>query len=305
MTSRIAICLALRLLRRRGCRLVARRRCRCSTSPPLVCGRLAIGCRWCLVDCLPDIRNCIRLGGCGQTSVRVCREYPRREFLECDACSVRIIRSMFGTELRIRPSRPRAGCDSSGGVTMSAAIATTGFSAQRDCQRRPSSGRPSRRVPRAAPSTDARGRVVFTTLAAAAARDRALVLVAQRWRAAGVARRRTSAARSSTSTVAPGDSLWAIAETIAPSADPRDVIADDHPAQPAESADVLAGQQLAIPAQYRRSDSAAAAWQSAALAGRAGLAMCTVTIARRPPHPRRPPRPDARTAPRRSRAASR
>jgi LysM repeat protein len=51
-------------------------------------------------------------------------------------------------------------------------------------------------------------------------------------------------------TVDTGQSLWQVAETIAPNADPRDVIAAIMQLNRLESADVLAGQQLAIPTQY-------------------------------------------------------
>jgi hypothetical protein len=51
-------------------------------------------------------------------------------------------------------------------------------------------------------------------------------------------------------TVDSGQSLWQVAETLAPTADPRDVIADIMQLNQLESADVLAGQQLAIPAKY-------------------------------------------------------
>mgnify|MGYP003556002795 FL=1 len=51
-------------------------------------------------------------------------------------------------------------------------------------------------------------------------------------------------------TVESGQSLWQLAETIAPTADPRDVIAEVMRLNRLESADVYAGQELAVPAQY-------------------------------------------------------
>lgn len=51
-------------------------------------------------------------------------------------------------------------------------------------------------------------------------------------------------------TVEPGESLWQLAEQIAPQADPRDVIADVMQLNQLDSADVFAGQELAIPATY-------------------------------------------------------
>jgi len=50
--------------------------------------------------------------------------------------------------------------------------------------------------------------------------------------------------------VQPGESLWSVAERIAPSADPRDVIDAIVDFNHLPSADVMAGQQLGIPAPY-------------------------------------------------------
>ena len=52
--------------------------------------------------------------------------------------------------------------------------------------------------------------------------------------------------------VEPGESLWAIAERVAPEADPRDVIASIVAFNHLPSSDVMAGQQLGIPAPYNR-----------------------------------------------------
>lgn len=52
--------------------------------------------------------------------------------------------------------------------------------------------------------------------------------------------------------VQPGDSLWSIAERVAPNADPRDVISAIQSFNHLGSADVMAGQQLGIPAPYNR-----------------------------------------------------
>lgn len=51
-------------------------------------------------------------------------------------------------------------------------------------------------------------------------------------------------------TVDPGESLWQLAETIAPTADPRDVVADILTLNNLSSGDVQPGQRLAIPAKY-------------------------------------------------------
>lgn len=50
--------------------------------------------------------------------------------------------------------------------------------------------------------------------------------------------------------VAAGDSLWQLAESIAPDADPRDVIADMVALNQLESAAIVPGQRLAIPTAY-------------------------------------------------------
>jgi LysM repeat protein len=53
-------------------------------------------------------------------------------------------------------------------------------------------------------------------------------------------------------TVESGQSLWQLAEELAPTADPRDVIADIVVLNHLASPDIYAGQELAIPAQYGR-----------------------------------------------------
>lgn len=51
-------------------------------------------------------------------------------------------------------------------------------------------------------------------------------------------------------TVEPGESLWQVAQAVAPTADPRDVIAEILSFNDLSSGDVQPGQRLAIPAQY-------------------------------------------------------
>jgi hypothetical protein len=51
-------------------------------------------------------------------------------------------------------------------------------------------------------------------------------------------------------TVAAGETLWQLAESIAPESDPRDVIADIVGLNNLSSSAVQAGQQLAIPTAY-------------------------------------------------------
>ena len=50
-------------------------------------------------------------------------------------------------------------------------------------------------------------------------------------------------------TVQPGDSLWAIAGTVAPERDPRDVVADILQLNNLEAARVVPGQSLVVPAK--------------------------------------------------------
>jgi LysM repeat protein len=99
-----------------------------------------------------------------------------------------------------------------------------------------------------------RGRVVFTTLAAAPLVAIAVFLglgggdaVAGQATTAGV----TAAGATFTYvSVAPGQSLWQLAEQFAPHADPREVVADILALNQLRSADVQPGQELAIPTQY-------------------------------------------------------
>jgi hypothetical protein len=51
-------------------------------------------------------------------------------------------------------------------------------------------------------------------------------------------------------TIAAGESLWAIAEDIAPTADPRDVVNDVLAFNGMSSAELFPGQRLALPAKY-------------------------------------------------------
>lgn len=95
----------------------------------------------------------------------------------------------------------------------------------------------------------ARGRAVFGTLAAIPVVALALlvgpnVLGAQ---ATGASAGTTSFEYVS---IAPGQSLWQLAEQIAPQADPREVVADILALNNLRSGDVQPGQEVAIPAQY-------------------------------------------------------
>ena len=93
-----------------------------------------------------------------------------------------------------------------------------------------------------------RGRVVLTTLAAAPLVAISLFLGLSGGDAA--ATHDVPATGLEYVSIAPGQSLWQLAEQIAPQADPREVVADILSLNRLESADIQPGQELAIPAQY-------------------------------------------------------
>ncbi len=57
-------------------------------------------------------------------------------------------------------------------------------------------------------------------------------------------------ARFETVTVLPGDTLWAIAQSVAPNVDPREAIHEIQKLNALTNGSLQAGQQLAIPAEY-------------------------------------------------------
>ncbi len=59
-----------------------------------------------------------------------------------------------------------------------------------------------------------------------------------------------SDAEFATVTVLPGDTLWSIAESVAPGADPRDVVYAMSRLNVIDGGVLVPGQELAIPAQY-------------------------------------------------------
>ena len=97
-----------------------------------------------------------------------------------------------------------------------------------------------------------RGRVVFTTIAAAPLVAIALFigLGGGDAVAGAVASQDAPVATLEYVSIAPGQSLWQLAEQVAPQADPREVVADILALNRLASADLQPGQELAIPAQY-------------------------------------------------------
>jgi LysM repeat protein len=92
----------------------------------------------------------------------------------------------------------------------------------------------------------ARGRRVLMTLVVVPL----LVIVALLALNGGLATASNEAVTQTYVSVQQGESLWQLAEQVAPKADPRDVIADIVSLNGLASSDVVAGQRLAIPAQY-------------------------------------------------------
>lgn len=129
---------------------------------------------------------------------------------------------------------------------MSAAIATTGFQPARARQGEPVSATP----PRTRLRLTRRGRVVFTGLASVPLIVWAFIAVL----GSGVAAADIDSAGSSFEdasfeyvTVGQGDSLWAIAESVDPDADVREVIDEIMRLNALDDAVVEPGQRLALP----------------------------------------------------------
>ncbi len=93
-----------------------------------------------------------------------------------------------------------------------------------------------------------RGRTVFTALAATPLVIAALFFALNGGMA--TASLSGSSAAFEYVTVGSGQSLWQLAEELAPAADPRDVIAEIMQLNQLTSSDVFAGQELAVPARY-------------------------------------------------------
>lgn len=96
----------------------------------------------------------------------------------------------------------------------------------------------------------ARGRRVLAALAALPA----VVVVAVATLSGGAALASRDVAPSAQSyreiTVMSGESLWSIAQDVAPAADPRDVVAEISRLNALDGGEVAAGQRLAIPVDY-------------------------------------------------------
>ena len=95
-----------------------------------------------------------------------------------------------------------------------------------------------------------RGRAVFTTLAAVPLVLGAIGIALNGGMAAAEGTAGIGAAAFDYVTIEAGQSLWQLAESIAPSQDPRDVIADIVNLNQLSSEAVQPGQRLALPADY-------------------------------------------------------
>ena len=93
-----------------------------------------------------------------------------------------------------------------------------------------------------------RGRVVVTTLAAIPFVVMAVIAGLNAGGAAATGD--ISSTQFSYVSVAPGQSLWQLASEIAPSSDPREVVARIVALNQLPSADVQPGERLAIPSEY-------------------------------------------------------
>ena len=92
----------------------------------------------------------------------------------------------------------------------------------------------------------ARGRGVLLTLLATPLVIAALALGIN----AGAATGTTSSTPLQKVTVVSGETLWGLAQQIAPKSDPRDVIANIMSVNQMQTAEIQPGEQLSIPSQY-------------------------------------------------------
>lgn len=105
------------------------------------------------------------------------------------------------------------------------------------------------RVPSATPRLrlTKRGRVVFTSLAALPVVAAVMVFALN---GGGATATSSSGAELEEITLQAGESLWQLAEDIAPGVDPRDVVSDIMAVNQLESGSVQAGQRLMLPSEY-------------------------------------------------------
>lgn len=95
-----------------------------------------------------------------------------------------------------------------------------------------------------------RGRAVFTALAAMPLVIAALFFALNGGGASATLETAQPGVEYAYVSVVAGESLWAIAGEIAPTADPRDVVIDILAFNGMSSADLVPGQRLALPPQY-------------------------------------------------------
>ena len=92
-----------------------------------------------------------------------------------------------------------------------------------------------------------RGRIVFTSLAAVPVVAGVMLLALN---GGGATATNSSGADLEQVTLKAGQSLWSLAEDIAPGVDPRDVVSDILSVNQLDSGSVQAGQRLMLPAEY-------------------------------------------------------
>lgn len=109
-------------------------------------------------------------------------------------------------------------------------------------------------APNTAPSTrlrlTARGRRVLTFLAALPVVIAVAIAIISGGSALATNEQAAPTGSFVEITVMPGESLWSIAESVAPNADPRDVVAAITRLNVLEGGGLSAGQRIAIPAEY-------------------------------------------------------
>jgi len=92
-----------------------------------------------------------------------------------------------------------------------------------------------------------RGRIVFTSLAAVPVVAGVMLLALN---GGGATATNSSGADLEQVTLKAGQSLWSLAEDIAPGVDPREVVSDILSVNQLDSGSVQAGQRLMLPAEY-------------------------------------------------------